>query len=67
MFATQQQAGEHFVGPPILRCMALTEFLKALQLVCVHTGTILLLLLLWTIAILSVLAEQAEGVFHKVL
>ena len=66
MFATQQQAGEH-VGPPILRCMALTEFFKTLQLVCVHIGTILLLLLVWTIAVLSVLAEQAEGVFHKVL
>ena len=50
-----------------LRCMALAEFLKALQLVCVHVGTILLLLLVWTIAIVSVLAEQAEGVFHKVL
>ena len=47
--------------------MAMWELLRSLQLVAVHAGTILLLLVVYAVALLSVLAEQAEGVFHKVL
>ena len=44
-----------------------SDVLRVLQLVLKHVGTLLLLAAIFTAAICSLLIENAEGVFHRVL
>lgn len=43
------------------------DVLRLIHLLVKHLSTILLLLLVYVIALLSILAEQAQPVFHKLI
>ena len=49
------------------RGMDVIDLLVCTKVILTHTSTIILLLLVYIIALVCIVVEQAEGVFYKVL